>query len=100
MAATLAAHRVAPGALKALVPWPHSRSISIFKSSASNFHLQSRLRPKAQYNQFTVGETSTREQVTLGDYKVCCESHAVFHFTPHPVAILHIKSIKETKKTP
>ena len=68
MATTLAAIRVTWEALKILIPRPYSTSILIFKSSAGDFHVQPRLRPKAQYHQFIVGETSAREQVTLGDY--------------------------------
>lgn len=68
MATTLAAIRVTRGALKILVPRPYSTSILIFKSSAGDFRVQPRLRLKAQYHQFIEGETSAREQVTLGDY--------------------------------
>ena len=65
MATTLAAIRITQGALKTLVLRPYSRSVLIFKSSAGDFHVQPKLRPKAQYNQFIVGETSAREQMTI-----------------------------------
>ena len=65
VATTLASIRGTQGALKTLVLRPYSTLVLIFKSSAGDFHMQPKLRPKAQYNQFIVGQTSAREQVTI-----------------------------------